>query len=112
MYSELSHEMEENKRARSPSVDNMMNVEENPEDEAVGDLQAQFNSLSLDQIIMMTSGQAKSSEELKLEYSEEQLISFQEKRDAPIDDKSILDSPELNHLTKTHKPMALMNTLK
>ena len=89
----------------------MMNVEENPEDEAVGDLQAQFNSLSLDQIIMMTS-QTKSSEELKLEYTEEQLISFQEKRDAPIDDKSILDSPELNHLTKTHKPMALMNTLK
>ena len=88
-----------------------MNVEENPEDEAVGDLQAQFNSLSLDQIIMMTS-QTKSSEELKLEYTEEQLISFQEKRDAPIDDKSILDSPELNHLTKTHKPMALMNTLK
>ena len=41
-----------------------------------------------------------------------QLQSFANKQDAPIDDKSILDSPELNHLTKTHKPMALMNTLK
>ena len=34
------------------------------------------------------------------------------KQDAPIDDKNILENPELSHLTKTHNPMALMNTLK
>ena len=109
--SEMTNEMEENKRASSPSMDNMMDVAENPEDCQDGDLQAQFNSLSLDQIMQMTS-QTKTLEELQLEYTEQQLDSFREKRDAPIDDKNILDSPELNHLTKTHKPMALMNTLK
>ena len=109
--SEMTNEMEENKRASSPSMDNMMDVAENPEDCQDGDLQAQFNSLSLDQIMQMTS-QTKTLEELQLEYTEQQLDSFREKRDAPIEDKNILDSPELNHLTKTHKPMALMNTLK
>jgi len=40
-------------RPQSPSLDNMMNVEENPEE--ADNLQEQFNALSLDQIIQMTS---------------------------------------------------------
>ncbi len=87
-----------------------MNVEENPEEPA-DSIQAQFNALSLDQIIQMTS-QTRTQEELQLEYSEAQLETFKNKTDAPIDDKKILDSTEYEHLTKKHKPMALMNTLK
>lgn len=89
----------------------MMNVEENPELGEDDCLQKTFNALSLDQIIKMTN-QSKTPEELRLDYTEMQLEDFREKRDAPIDDKNILDSKELNHLTSTHKPMALMNTLK
>lgn len=46
----------------------MMNVEENPEE--ADNLQEQFNALSLDQIIQMTS-QTKTEEELLLEYTEQ-----------------------------------------
>ena len=101
----------EHPRPQSPSLDNMMNVEENPEAPQEDNLQAQFNRLSLDQIIQMTN-QTRTAEDLALEYTDLQMQSFREKVDAPIDDKSILDNPELMHLTETHKPMALMNTLK
>ena len=60
----------------------------------------------------MTSGRVKTKEELQLEYTSLQIDDFVAKQDAPIDDKNILESPDLMHLTKTHKPMALMNTLK
>ena len=58
------------------------------------------------------TNQTRTAEDLALEYTDLQMQSFREKVDAPIDDKSILDNPELMHLTETHKPMALMNTLK
>ena len=60
----------------------------------------------------MTTGENKSQEELALEYSEMQMEQFRTKLDAPIGDKRILDSKDYEHLTKKHKPMALMNTLK
>ena len=47
-----------------------------------------------------------------MEYTPLQIQKFQAKEDAPIDDKGILTSPDLAHLTKTHKPTALLNTLK
>jgi len=47
----------------------MMNVEEENPEEA-DNLQEQFNALSLDQIIQMTS-QSKTEEELLLEYTEQ-----------------------------------------
>ena len=59
----------------------------------------------------MTS-QSRSTEELRVEYTEFQLETFASKTDAPIDDKRLLDSKDYEHLTRKHKPMALMNTLK
>lgn len=41
------------------------------------------------------------------EFTEQQIQSFNEKLDAPLDDRTILE----NDLTRTHKPMALLNTL-
>jgi len=91
----------------------MMNVEDGPEEPEMqaNELQSQFNALSLDQLIAMTS-EMKTVEELGLEYSEAQLESFKLKTDAPIGDKRILDCNDYKHLTSKHKPMALMNTLK
>ena len=69
--------MEPIPRPQSPGLDNMMNVEENPElaqqqelQSEQDTLQSQFNALSLDQLIQMTTGENKSQEELALEYSE------------------------------------------
>ena len=69
--------MEPTPRPQSPGLDNMMNVEENPElaqqqelQSEQDTLQSQFNALSLDQLIQMTTGENKSQEELALEYSE------------------------------------------
>ena len=105
--------MIENPRPQSPSLDNMMSIEDGPLpiDSQNEELQSQFNALSLDQLIAITQ-ETKTQEELALEYTEHQIELFREKKDAPIGDKRILDCNEYVHLTKKHKPMALMNTLK
>ena len=51
-------------------------------------------------------------EELALEYPPDKVELFARNEDAPIDDRSILFDGEKMHLTETHKPMALLNTLK
>lgn len=60
----------------------------------------------------MTTGRVRTQEELLDEYTPAQIESFMAKEDAPVDDKNLLESSDLAHLTRTHKPMALMNTLK
>ena len=96
-------------RPRSPSLDNMMCVEdENPESNVDQGFSTKANALSLEKITQLINSQQRTPEELKLEYTELQLQNFKELKDAPLDDKKILE----NDLTKTHKPMALLNTLK
>ena len=64
--------------------------------------------LSLEKLTQLISTNTRTPEELKLEFTDVQLQSFRDLADAPLDDKTILE----NDLTKTHKPMALLNTLK
>ena len=68
--------------------------------------------MTLNDIVSMTSGRVRTQEELEMEYTPLKIQKFQAKEDAPIDDKNILTNPDLAHLTKTHKPTALLNTLK
>lgn len=100
----------EEPRPQSPSLDNMMHMDENPE-LADSHHSQQPNSISLDQMLALTQ-QNRTEEELALEYSEYQLDAFRNKTDAPVDDRRILSDPQLVKLTEKHKPMALMNTLK